>query len=179
MRAKLIPLIWFFACFACNQGKPQTTTPAKSPERAKIIRAYFNSPLKVKAKFDGFWSVDAKEFAEFLAKSQKSTAPATAKARYFLRIEDSYCDELYFADGGDFTMSAGKITKLEAAKGRTVYSVTFNRELPGGVRDNQGAILTVFHSEKRLLLEFPDYKLTFFPEAEKPASLAEQFTTGF
>lgn len=179
MHLSLILPILCCALLACSKEKPQVTTPAKSPERAKTIRAYFNTPLKVKAKFDGFWSVDAKEFAEFAAKSEKSTSPATGPTRYFLRIEGSYCDELYFIKGGDFSISAGKITKLEGAKGRTVYSVTFNRKLPGGIRDNQGAILTVFQSEKRLLLEFPDYKLTFFPEPEKPASLAEQFTAGF
>ncbi|MFZ5628404.1 MAG: hypothetical protein ACOY5B_04690 [Spirochaetota bacterium] len=178
VRVSLILSIVIFAWIGCSKEK-QITTPAKTPERAKIIRAYFNTPLKAKAKFDGFWSVDAKEYAEFLAQSQKSASPAAGQTRYFLRIEGSYCDELYFVDGGDFTMSAGKITKLEAAKGRTAYSVTFNRQLPGGIRENQGAILTVFQSEKRLLLEFPNHKLTFFPEPEKPASLAEQFTAGF
>lgn len=178
MRHSFILQIFFFVSLACSKEEPQVTTPAKSPERAKIIRAYFNTTLKVKAKVDGFWSVNAQEYAQFLAKSQKSVSPGVGQTRYFLRIEGSYCDELYFVNGGDFAMSAGKITKLETAKGRTAYSVTFNRQLPGGLRENQGAILTFFPSEKRLLLEFPDYQLTFFPEAEKPASLAQQFTAG-
>lgn len=177
VRFSLLFLAVFIAFPGCSKEK-QIATPAKTPERAKTLRAYFNTPLKVKTKLDGIWSVDAKEYAEFLAKSQKGGSSVAGQTRYFLRIEGSYCDELYFVDGGDFTMSAGKLTKLETARGRTAYSVTFSRQLPGGIRINQGAILTFFQSEKRLLLEFPEHKLTFFPEPEKPASLAEIFTAG-
>lgn len=181
MRISLTVSAFVIIFLACGKGKPQNISPAKTPERAKIIKAYFNTPVKTQGKFDGFWSADAKEFAAHLNKN-RSGEPLSADAkntRYFLRIEDKYCDELYFVEGGDFTMSAGTLKKLETAKGRTAHLVVFKREVPGGARLEQGAILTMFHSERRIVLEFPDHKLTFFPESEKPASLAEQFTVGF
>jgi hypothetical protein len=170
-----------YAIVACGQEPQRSGVPAKTPARANIIRAYFNTPVKSQGKFDGFWSVDAKEFAAHINKNASHT-PSSANAtntRYFLRIEGQNCDELYFIDGGDFTMSAGTLKKLETAKGRTAQLVVFNRELPGGARIAQGAIITMFHSEKRLVLDFTDHKLTFFPEREKPSSLAERFTAGF
>lgn len=179
MRFPVVYLVFLCVFFSCRREQSQPLTPAKSAERAKIIRAYFKSPLKATDRLDGFWSVDAKEFADYLAKSGKNLSPSTGETRYFLRIEGSYCDELFFIAGGDFTMSAGAIRKLEAAKDRIAYSVVFNRELPGGIKTEQGAILTVFRAEKRLVLDFPDHKLTFLPELEKPATLADRFTGGF
>ncbi len=181
MRFLPVLSILVYAIIACAKEPQRSEIPAKTPDRAKIIKAYFNTPIKIPGKFDGFWSADAKEFATHLNKSRSGTPlPADAKnTRYFLRIEGQNCDELYFIDGGDFTMSAGTLKKLESAKGRTAHLVVFKREIPGGVRLEQGAILTIFHAEKRIVLEFPDHKLTFFPESEKPSSLAEQFTAGF
>lgn len=154
--------------------------PAKTAARAKIIKAFFSSPLEAKNEFDGLWSVDAKEFANFLANSRKNSSASQSQirpenTRYFLRIEGAFCDELYFVDGGDFTMSAGALKKLETTKDRIFYSVVLNREVPGGIRLNQGAILSMYRAEKRLVLEFPDHKLTFYPESEKPAALAERY----
>lgn len=154
--------------------------PAKSEARAKIIKAFFDSPLQAKNKIDGFWSVDSKAFADFLAKSRKDSFTSqsrlgTENTRYFLRLEGSFCDELYFVDGGDFTMSAGTLKKLETTNDRTIYSVVFNREVPGGIQLSQGAILSLFMQEKRLVLEFPDHKLTFYPEPEKPSALAVRY----
>lgn len=180
---RFLPIFIILLCgsLACGKERPGDAIPAKTPERAKIIKAYFNTPVKVQGKFDGFWSVDAKEFAAYINKNRSGT-PLSADAkntRYFLRIEGKNCDELYFIDGGDFTMSAGTLKKLETAKGRTAHLVVFKRELPGGVRLEQGAVLTMLHAEKRLVLEFPDHKLTFFPELEKPAALAGKYTAGF
>ncbi|MBX3720277.1 MAG: hypothetical protein KF713_00425 [Turneriella sp.] len=182
MFRSLIVFLLLLPCLTCGKEKPKTARP-KSPGRAHIIRAFFNSPLKVTEKLDGFWSVDAKEFSDFITKSRQGKSGAESfaesidlkKTRYFLRIEGTFCDELFFVDGGDFTISAGAIKKLESAKDRTAYSVVFNREVPGGIKLSQGAILSWFRAEKRLVLEFPDHKLTFFPETEAPAVLAGQF----
>lgn len=168
------------ACLACGREKPRAVGPAKSVARANIIKAFFNSPLKNKGRADGIWSVDAKEFTDFIQKSRKdssvSSLPVSSETtRYFLRIEGLFCDELFFVDGGDFTMSAGGLKKLEVTKDRTIYSVVFNREIPGGIRLSQGAILTVLHAEKRLELAFPDHKLTFFSAAETPSMLADRY----
>ncbi len=181
MRFLPVLAILTYAFIACAKEPQRSEVPAKSPQRAKFIRAYFNTPVKKPGKFDGFWSVDAKEFTAHINKNRGGTPlPAEAQnTRYFLRIEGSNCDELYFIDGGDFTMSAGTLKKLETAKGRTAHLVVFNREVPGGARLEQGAIITMFHAEKRIVLEFPDHKLTFFPESEKPATLADKYTAGF
>lgn len=166
----------FCVLLTCGKEKPQVSTPAKTAERAQIIRAYFNTPLKTKAKVDGFWSVDTKEFAAFLEKTQKVTLPTVPDStRYFLRIEGSYCDELFFVNGGDFTISAGSFKQLEKTKDRTAFSVVFDRQLPGGIKLNQGAILSVYRPENRLMLAFPDHTLTFFRAAETPGKLAELY----
>lgn len=181
MRFLPVLSILAYGILACGKEPGHSAIPAKTPERARIIKAYFNTPIKKQRKFDGFWSVDPKEFAAHINKN-RSGAPVSAEAqntRYFLRIEGSNCDELYFVDGGDFTMSAGTLKKLETAKGRTAHLVVFNRELPGGARIEQGAIATMLHAEKRIVLEFPDHKLTFFPENEKSAALAGKYTAGF
>ena len=168
----------FLLCAACIKEMPRPVSPEKSAARANIIKAFFNTPIKTKGPFDGFWSVEAKEFSRLIQKTRNEASTSEKKeisgkdTRYFLRIEGSFCDELFFVEGGDYTVSAGTLKRLETTKGRTIYSVVFNREAPGRIKFSQGAILSVFQAEKRLLLEFPDHKLTFFPETESPASLA-------
>ena len=175
----LILTTFLYLTVACHKEKPRDA-PVNWAARGNIIKAFFTSPLKGTGKSDGFWSVDAKVFGDFIAKSRKDSSGSTsvvnaANTRYFLRIDGSFCDELFFVDGGDFTMSAGTVKKLETTNDRTVYSVVFNREVLGGIKLSQGAILSLFRAERRLVLDFPDHRLTFYPETEKPAILAERY----
>lgn len=159
---------------ACAKTNTAPKGPAKTAMRAKIIEAFFSSPLKIKGSMNGFWSVDLKEFASHLKKSRKSDINLSM-TNYYLRIEGSFCDELFFVDGGDFTMSAGSLKKLESTKDRNIYSVVYNRELPQGTKLTQGGILSAFIDERRIVVEFPDHKLTFFPSDENPAVLSARY----
>jgi hypothetical protein len=167
------------APFGCEKVKPRTADPVRSAAQVRLIRSFFNSPFKKSGELNGFWRANAEEFSAHLQKKSGGTARPSAvgkNGQYFLRIEGKFCDELIFVDGRDeFTISAGTIKRLETTRDRTVYSVVFNREISGGARYSQGAILTGFRLERKLLLEFPDYKLTFLPEVETPAALANRY----
>jgi hypothetical protein len=180
---------------ACGKGKPTAEPASVQDIRANFIKAFFSTPFKDKGKFNGFWSVDPKDFAEYIENTYlKSYTPQPNEpsgeavrnnikaARYFLRIDGLACDELFFIDGGGFTGSAGTLKELEKATDRVAYSAIFIRRSSDGKRIREGAILTAFH-KRQLLLEFPDRKLTFHPETKAPSVLAEQygkpaFTTG-
>lgn len=180
MRTFVFVLTVSLICAACE--KPKTAKKAMSPARGAVVKAYFNSRFKSQGNLNGFWSVDAVEYAVYMQKKHTDSSSRgsdgqggdSLNGRYFLRIEGKSCDELIFGDDGEFTISGGNLGKLETAKDRVAYSVTFNRELPNGVRFSQGAILSAFRNEKRIILEFPDYKLTFRPAAEDPAALVRQ-----
>lgn len=172
---------------ACKVEKPRPSA-SRQDLRTNLIKSFFGTQFKNKGEFNGFWSVDPKEFSEYIEltylknyKPLPNEAPAekvraTVKdARYFLRIEDSLCDELFFIDGGEFTASAGKLRQLEKTHDRTAYAVVFGRYGSTGKRIEEAAILTAFSKPRKILLEFPDRKLNFYPEVRNAASLADQY----
>lgn len=170
----------------CGKEKPQPKPSAResSAFRESYIKAFFNSPLKNRDNFNGFWSVDPHEFAEYIENMYlkdytpwpNELPPEQVRAniknsRYFLRIDGDFCDELFVIANGHFSVSAGTMKKLERANDRTAYSVIFSR----GNRDTRGAVLSTFHKQRHLVLEFPEYKLKFHRESESPAVLAERY----
>lgn len=182
----ILPLI-LLIFHACGRDKPRAESAMVQDVRTNFVKAYFNTPFKSKGKFNGFWSVEPKEFAEYIENKYLKTykplpnepSPTAIRenikgARYFLRIDGLACDELFFIDGGGFTGSAGTLKELEKATDRVAYSVIFIRRAENGKRVREGAILTAFYNGQ-LRLEFPDRKLTFFPENKAPAELADQY----
>lgn len=162
---------------ACEKQK----LPDANGNRQQWVAAYFQTPLKGGNGFDGFWKADNKQFAARASQLSKIGLPDAMgpvrenQTAYFLRIEGLNCDEILFDSAGGFMISAGALKKLEATRDRIVYSVVFNRQLPGRQHRSQGAVLTRYLKAQRVELEFPAQKLTFYPETTPVTVLAEQF----
>ena len=138
---------------------------------------------EIRARF----RVDRKDFADFIEKrylkdykpepnefSAKQIRDSLKDAHYFLRIDDTACDELFFMAGGDFTVSAGRLLEKQSSAEKVAYSVSFSRRDRDGKRFSERATVIAFRDKKRLVLEFPDRKLRFCPETGSPADLAAE-----
>jgi hypothetical protein len=172
---------------SCKIEKPRAS-PSRQDLRTNLIRSFFATPLKNKGVFSGFWTIDPKEFSNLIEstylkdyKPLPNEAPvdkvrATVKdSRFFLRIDGLFCDELFFIDGGEFTASPGRLRQLEKTHDRIAYEVIFGRFDSAGKRIDEGAILTAFFKPRKILLEFPDRKFSFYPETADAQSLAEKY----
>lgn len=181
-----VPLWLLLSAVAACGRETSKLDLAKAEARANLLRAYFTTPLKAKDTLSGFWTVNPEEFKNHIQTYQQQNSgsvsdkknSSTGDSRYFLRIDGLLCDELLFVDGGELTVSAGTLKKLERTRDRIVYSVVFSRRAPGGVKFSQGAILHHYSDEKRVLLEFPNHKLTFTKETTPPKVLGEQYSKG-
>lgn len=171
--------------FACKKPTNSEAETKKSERRAALMKAFFGTPLQKGGDLNGFWSLTKSDVPMFRAEMQDASAVHSvqsmrgqdpgAELGYFLRIEGKNCDELFFFGDSDLTASAGTLKKLEATADRVAYSVVFNRRNLEGFRTNQGAVLTVFHSPRRLTLDFPAYRLNFNMESESAGTLTKKY----
>ncbi|MFO1479108.1 MAG: hypothetical protein U1F40_02790 [Turneriella sp.] len=171
--------------FACKKPQNSEDATKKSERRVGLIKAFFGTPVQKGGDLNGFWSLTKSDVSMFRAEMHDASNVHSAHSMqgqdpgaelgYFLRIEGKNCDELFFFGDSDLTASAGTLKKLEVTADRVAYSVVFNRRNLEGYRTNQGAVLTVFNSPRRLALDFPAYRLNFNPESESAETLIKKY----
>ncbi|MBV6493001.1 MAG: hypothetical protein LDLANPLL_01008 [Turneriella sp.] len=179
----------FLSTINCRKADVPKLANKDKDIRSTIISAYFKTPLKKdNAPLAGFWSVDAAQFSEYIEKTHlKNYEPKPNElsadkirsnikdARYFLRIEKDVCDELFFIEGGSFTVRPGRLKKLESAGTMHAYEAIFISKDKTGKPIPEGAVLTGDTKKGEIRLEFTNRKFIFTPEKTSPDELAKKY----
>ncbi|HRP69960.1 MAG TPA: hypothetical protein PLY93_10555 [Turneriella sp.] len=120
----------------CKRRSDNSAKTATDPQ-VQLITAFLSAPFMPDDKIDGLWIADKKDLQSMLAAkflkeydARKDVVPLDEikknleAAKYFLRVNNIECDELFLVVGGQATAHPGE-KKIQTGKVNT-YDLTFS-----------------------------------------------------